>query len=904
MLLYRMAPRPLLFLTLWTTATTLAAAGQINITSEIANFVPPCAQSCLRSFAANNFQEGDCGDQPTLQCLCRHTGASGYTIGEGAVQCIISENGQGVCSDSDVGDASQAINTAYNMCVGISSAAPETHSTIVATYVSPSGTGAASASTSSTTHASRISAVPTSTAATTAANTATPVPPAPIPATETNVANSTSPGLPTAAIVGIVVGSVAILFLGVALILLARCARRRRFGDQESGFFKIKDAKSRNGSPHMQISGPNYKTPVEMEFGFSRPGDFTTPIVRPEAIGLAISPGDMATERRSAQAAPKQNITPAIVQGRSLTNPRQQNFAPAIIPQPVQSPIKPVLTLNIPKEERQLPPLPPPPPRGFAGNVTSRDSVVTEFAEDEEAENGASAQIWRPPPSDPQSATTYYVADKWGNWVLGHTNEKPAPPKPVEMASPTDKTKAEKAQDELEAKKAAELAKSAMLAVPGANKPTPKLGSPIRFRDQAPAPRATSSVYSTISVPQSIVPGPLNPLPPPKAELNLAGARENRQTNGGSAAAAGNRASTKPRRKPSRRSRASERRRSQDSATTIEDGLSDDDFDDGATQMDLSPVAESPGPASGGISPVAYPKITPLQRDARLSPTLNKAVKVPAPLSVFPSKTPPPQIPPTAAEVMLKYEAYRPGAKGLPPRSATLNPNPNLNPAQVRTGSPETRLGPSTAASIGARAAQDQARQQRQLQDVPRPRPEAYTSPRMATSTQQRRMPPPALAQGQGREQVYQQPPVPQEARRPSPGTTLSPRLQTQGQQPTQWHPSQSPVSPTQLPSPQSPQQPQQGRRPSPSTPQQQSPLGAPHVANLASSSLLAKRVGQDRAAAFMLGGSSGTPKKPQPKWMREQQEGDLGSQLPMTPGWLPRLTPTRRGDDLFLNVQ
>lgn len=30
----------------------------------------------------------------------------------------------------------------------------------------------------------------------------------------------------------------------------------------------------------------------------------------------------------------------------------------------------------------------------------------------------------------------------------------------------------------------------------------------------------------------------------------------------------------------------------------------------------------------------------------------------------------------------------------------------------------------------------------------------------------------------------------------------------------------------------------------------------------------------------------------------------DNPSGLPKTPGWLPRLTPTRRGNDLFLNVQ
>ena len=80
----------------------------------------------------------------------------------------------------------------------------------------------------------------------------------------------------------------------------------------------------------------------------------------------------------------------------------------------------------------------------------------------------------------------------------------------------------------------------------------------------------------------------------------------------------------------------------------------------------------------------------------------------------------------------------------------------------------------------------------------------------------------------------------------------------------------------------------------------------------MASSALLAKRLGSDRAAALVLGGPGSVPKK-SAAWKRELREsqlaaqgleGQMAQQLPATPGWLPRLTPTRKGDDLFLNVQ
>ncbi|KAL7799594.1 hypothetical protein V8C43DRAFT_233560 [Trichoderma afarasin] len=87
------------------------------------------------------------------------------------------------------------------------------------------------------------------------------------------------------------------------------------------------------------------------------------------------------------------------------------------------------------------------------------------------------------------------------------------------------------------------------------------------------------------------------------------------------------------------------------------------------------------------------------------------------------------------------------------------------------------------------------------------------------------------------------------------------------------------------------------------------------HSADSQTSSLLAKRLGTSRAAnmAIPVPPPSGKSSSAQSKWLR--QGADLSSprmppppqeptELPATPVWKPRLTPTRRGDDLFLIAQ
>lgn len=69
--------------------------------SEVTNFIPACAQVCFYSFIEDNFPTSVCGDTPALNCLCENESKSSYTVGEGAVQCIISEASVGFCNGDD-----------------------------------------------------------------------------------------------------------------------------------------------------------------------------------------------------------------------------------------------------------------------------------------------------------------------------------------------------------------------------------------------------------------------------------------------------------------------------------------------------------------------------------------------------------------------------------------------------------------------------------------------------------------------------------------------------------------------------------------------------------------------------------------------------------------------------------
>ena len=100
-----MANKPRLYP--WTTALLLLLATTTYAyydgkSSEAASFVPSCAKPCFQSFFDVNFPSLDCGGaSSTLECVCQQTGASGFTVGEGAVQCLLAAKSVEICSGEE-----------------------------------------------------------------------------------------------------------------------------------------------------------------------------------------------------------------------------------------------------------------------------------------------------------------------------------------------------------------------------------------------------------------------------------------------------------------------------------------------------------------------------------------------------------------------------------------------------------------------------------------------------------------------------------------------------------------------------------------------------------------------------------------------------------------------------------
>lgn len=642
-----------------------------------------------------------------------------------------------------------------------------------------------------------------------------------------------------------------------------------------------------NSPPQLQISKPLQDGPFQWHMNRA---EIPKP-PEPAAIGLAVSPyraqqaaAAVAANRAAQRTAPQPPLFFQTPPSRTGTLRMGNNVA------------KPTLSLAIPQA----------PPPSFGAQAGVRDSVVTEFAEDGEdrGTNSTGANIWRPPPTDPQSATTYFAADKGGNWVLRtkpgpavEPERKETPPLPapvqiantqVELPSPTDQTRAERAQQYSGWDSPGAVVQP--LRVPSKTGP-PKLGSPIAFKNQERQQQQqqhqrppqqylrppqqqqpqqqlgdsrSSSVYSPFGVPQSVTPGLENPLPnAPAPDTYFALIRDGRDLT------AAPRTKRKSLRRPTRRT-------SGDSATSIESAAAppfeDEDIIEDEMQIDLSPVVESP--ISPGKSPVRYPKIRrpasgqqqavgtgmgpqlrlfPMpSRDASLSPTRRPANAVgPYGLPANPSAT--------------RYQAQmRTGSPGLPanpsPRrnqdqtrgaspGLPANPSPNRNPRPV---SPAARVKPSQQQYWGAQQAarDDRGFSPREPYELPGEGTELKWRPSQQQQQQQKQQRPP---QSRSQQQRPSQP-QPQQKR---PLEALSPT----------WRPSQQPVQPTEL---------------------------SPEAAQ---GSLLAKRRGADKAAALALGSNKKPSSNNKKGWKRESIEAP-----PITPG-IRMMTPTRKGDDFILDV-
>lgn len=191
--------------------------------------------------------------------------------------------------------------------------------------------------------------------------------------------------------------------------------------------------------------------------------------------------------------------------------------------------------------------------------------------------------------------------------------------------------------------------------------------------------------------------------------------------------------------------------------------------------------------------------------------------------------------------------------------------------------------------------------------EAPLPSPKPPLPLRSRSQLQQARNPPPLQTQLTPQEQSYQQPQYTTQPAAPS-STTLHPRPNI-NPNPLQSHPSITFTRSSSLIS-----QTSQGTQ------------------NSSTSSLLAKRRGESKASTLTLKNEEDRVKQIA-KWRvlkrdeielakkegwrpmvgregERERDGEGGgneferTELPQTPGWMPRLTPTRRGDELFLSVQ
>ncbi len=817
------------------------------------------------------------------------------------------------------------------MCVGVSNAAPKTHSTIVATLVVPvSGTGPLLVPTAlrTATNTGATSATPTPTVslpAGTKSESTTASRTTPAAASRTSRATATTGPIPdgppqftNAQIAGLVLGGISVLIFGVLLVLLARCVRRKRYGDLEKGFSKLRDSMSfgRKSQPNSPPEGGlQISSPLHQVQAVRNPTDPRwQPNMQQKGVGLAISP--MTAARGGVLTRPSPALTSLLSAPLPRTPPKDpfQISAPRLAPAPPSvptliltpprpsppaargSPPKPTLALAIPKGQARAPPV----------RTSSRDSVVTEFAEDGEGDAAPVPAVWRPPPTDPLSATTLYFSDGRGNWILRNSSvRQPEPPVParrtvkettaapvqIELPSPHHQTRAERAKDAYGGFSPDAVVSPLRLPLKPGN---PRLGSPIAFKDQRREPQISSpSLSARLSQTAESIQGDTRNHAP---DVYFGLMREARDLTGG-----------KSRRRSARRASTS-RRVSQGSVTSIESGAEDDD----AEPQDLSPVVESPQtPISPGKSPVTYPKIRKRNDGQGAAPTRAAEPDLLPSAHKYNVWHPPGRSSPTGAGSLSTTGTANPP---LPSSNGPRRPwnapalNPNRNPGQLRTGSPETRFTP----------APPDDNQYRPSQRPPAPNPSSYwTQPQTQPARNTRPPPPPSPPYelpGEANTKRYQTPP-PQQQQQQQP--RRPPR-------PTNNNNNAPFFLPTPAATPQQ-QQPTPKRTPAPSTPQPSA--GTPNQPQN-QASLLAKRRGAEKAASLTLAnnnkkkqngsGSGGEGKQRRAGggggagWTREDQygngnnggdDGGIGP-VPITPGWVPELTPTRRGGDLVLNVR
>ncbi|KAF7874090.1 hypothetical protein EAF04_002762 [Stromatinia cepivora] len=376
-------------------ALSTCVNAKFSLTSQVTSFIPSCAQVCFESFVQDNYPTSVCGDTPTLDCLCENGSKSTYTVGEGAVQCIMSEASVGFCNGDD--SSNDTVLKAYEMCNSDKSALPNTHSTLTATLVLQSGsasivqiapvaTTSASGSPATTLSTSASPATPSST---TDAKSSTGVPQ---PAAATSVASSrekSKPILSTGQIAGIVVAGVGGVVLAVGAILLFACIRRKKQANRDSGYlpFQQEPTMSIKSQSHFGITKPIAPSPASVSTrgptpigpflgarmhprgGQPSPDPFSQRNAIPENIGLAMT----------SESPQNNSLTPM-----GYTEEVFQRGPSPLLPE------RPTLTLQVPFQQNSnnIHTATNQQPSTFAGN--NRQSMDTQF-EDEDTCNTAVA---------------------------------------------------------------------------------------------------------------------------------------------------------------------------------------------------------------------------------------------------------------------------------------------------------------------------------------------------------------------------------------------------------------------------------------------------------------------------------------------------------------------------------
>jgi hypothetical protein len=892
---------------------------------EISNFIPGCAQQCFRSFLAVNYGLNPCGRLPSLQCLCRRRGAAGFTVSEGALQCITAERLVGSCSHFEASDA--VVGTALTICDDIEDAVQPTHTVITATVVlPPSGTGAvtlpplettttttssfssttrtsasvtrsstsvsttrktstrslSSSSISSTTSSTTLTTVARPSSTETDSQPATELPSAPPPSGGVTDEANSEDSLTTPQIIGISVGAAAAVIFAIAAIFLARYYRRRKYPDVKTGFFPARDTWGYNVEKGPDNESNSWLGRHTAEGSDQDPVPQLPPIYakfttqtrtqtwRPSDVRTA-APTPPSSQRRGTTQTPPSRRVSKLLPAKPILQLAVANKTPSPSPssqksQPKRSPAANSLAggfspARTPPAKQPTPNLPAGvptagkarPPTNLKLQIPGQNNPLPplplaqnrrESTMTEFEEDGGilspSGQIWRPPSAGPLSATTYYVADKNGNWILGG-------PRSASHVAELD------GSPKLSATSPRPLPPQPLPGKPSTSMPQPAT-RPAQQRSLAPSADTRPAREPERARPRDYPNDNNVPRPLFSSNQNL------------------RRQSTRRSSKSFSRPRAA----SNDSGvTTICTSPEDDSIRElpmpqpASTPLPrpqapqlvfLSPVVESPKPGSSGVA--NPPRFNPAPIPAPSDPARHRSVAAGRNIHILPPNkrnllySPPGQPSPTLGSMQPAQGANKQQPTPGPPRAGA---RPAVrNPGLVRSGSPTMRVV----------RASPEADDRSQLPSVRPSRPQQPAAP-------SQRAPHPL-----------------------SNVANMTPRHSSQ-QHPNPFpRPLRTSMPPPQFPMPGG----SETSRPSFASAELTSPYSERTTST--GSSLLAKRVGSDRAANMAMPGAF--PPAAAFHWRGDDFPAAPGmpSDLPATPTWVPRLTPTRRGDDLFLNVQ